>query len=129
MNLSSAICYLICQPLKRNGGSYQVRLNPVNIPELFEDVDVLFEAFDRADQKEMIIETALATWPDRPLIAGSGMAGYGNTESIRLLRSGNLFICGDGTSEASEWLPPVAPRVGIVSNMMADAGITVLLNR
>ncbi len=108
---------------------HQIRLDPFNIPELFKDVDVLFEAFDRADQKEMIIETALTVWPERPLVAGSGMAGFGNTESIRLLQSGNLFVCGDMTSEASDLLSPVAPRVGIVANMMADTGISLLLNR
>ena len=106
---------------------YQVRLNSANIPELFGGVDVLFEAFDRADQKEMIIETALTAWPDRPIIAGSGMAGYGNSGSIQQWKSGNLYVCGDGTSEAGPDTPPLAPRVGMVANMMANIGIEILL--
>jgi sulfur carrier protein ThiS adenylyltransferase len=107
---------------------HHLRLNPENIPGLFSDVDILYEAFDRADQKEMIIETALWAWPRRPLIAGSGMAGYGHSESIRVHTSGNLYICGDGTSEIGPESPPLAPRVGIVANMMANVGIDLLLN-
>lgn len=106
---------------------HEVKLNPGNIPELFNGVDVLFEAFDRADQKEMIIESALTTWPDRPVIAGSGMAGFGNSGSIKLRKSGNLYVCGDGTSEAGPEMPPLAPRVGMVANMMANIGIDILL--
>jgi sulfur carrier protein ThiS adenylyltransferase len=106
---------------------HQVRLNPDNIPALFEDVDLLFEAFDQADQKAMIIESALTTWPGRPLIIGSGMAGYGESDSIRLRSSGNLYICGDESSEIGIELPALAPRVGMVANMMANAGIGLLL--
>jgi sulfur carrier protein ThiS adenylyltransferase len=107
---------------------HQIRLDTENIPELFNDVDVLFEAFDHAGQKEMIIETSLTAWPDRPLIIGSGMAGFGDSNSIRMRSSGNLFICGDESAEISPEMPPLAPRVGIVANMMANVGIELLLN-
>ncbi|MFA5814008.1 MAG: sulfur carrier protein ThiS adenylyltransferase ThiF [Bacteroidales bacterium] len=107
---------------------HQVILNFENIPELFNGVDVLFEAFDRADQKAMIIESALATWPERPLIVGSGMAGFGDSNSIRMRSSGNLYICGDESAEIGPEMPPLAPRVGMVANMMANVGIDLLLN-
>lgn len=108
---------------------HQVLLTPENIPLLFADVDVLFEAFDRADQKAMIIETGLVTWPKRPIIAGSGMAGIGDSESIHLRISQNLYICGDETSEAGSENPPLAPRVGIVANMMANVGVDLLVDK
>jgi sulfur carrier protein ThiS adenylyltransferase len=107
---------------------HQIRLDAVSIAELFSDVDVLFEAFDRADQKEMIIETALFTWPLRPLIIGSGMAGFGDSNSIRMRSSGNLYICGDESAEVGPDSPPLAPRVGMVSHMMANVGIDLLLS-
>jgi len=107
----------------------QVKLTPLNIPEIFGKVDLLFEAFDRADQKVMIIESAMTTWPERPLIIGSGMAGFGDSNSIRTRSSGNLYICGDESSEIGPDMPPLAPRVGIVANMMANVGIDLLLNR
>lgn len=107
---------------------YQVKLDTQNIPELYGEVDVLFEAFDRADQKAMIIETALTNWPERPLIIGSGMAGFGNSNTIRMRSSGNLYICGDESAEIGPEMPPLAPRVGMVANMMANVGIDILLN-
>lgn len=107
---------------------HHIRLNPENIPELFGGVDVLIEAFDQADQKAMIIESALATWPERPLIIGSGLAGFGNCNSIRMRSSGNLYICGDESAEIGPEMPPLAPRVGMVANMMANIGIELLLN-
>jgi len=106
---------------------HYLKLNPDNIPALFSEVDILFEAFDRADQKAMIIETALTTWPERPLIVGSGMAGFGDSNSIRMRTSGNLYICGDEQSETGPETPPLAPRVGMVANMMANVGIDLLL--
>jgi sulfur carrier protein ThiS adenylyltransferase len=106
---------------------YQIRLDSENIPVIFEGVDILFEAFDRADQKAMIIESALSTWPERPIIAGSGMAGFGDFASIHQRSSGCLYICGDERSEIGPNMPPLAPRVGIVANLMANTGIDILL--
>ncbi|MFA6127462.1 MAG: sulfur carrier protein ThiS adenylyltransferase ThiF [Bacteroidales bacterium] len=107
---------------------HQVRLDSDNIPKLFDEVDILFEAFDKADQKTMIIESALSTWPYRPLIVGSGLAGFGGSNAIRLRSSGNLYICGDESAETGPERPPLAPRVGIVANMMANVGIDLMLN-
>lgn len=109
--------------------SHRIRLTSDNIPELFHEVDVLFEAFDHADQKVMIIESALTVWPERPLIIGSGMAGFGDSNSIHLRTVGNLYICGDEISEVAPELPPLAARVGIVANMMANTGIEILLKK
>jgi len=108
---------------------HPVRLHAGNIPSIFDRVDLLIEAFDAAEEKAMLIETALITWPDRPLIAGVGMAGYGNSEAIRSRRTGNLYICGDESSEIEEEMPPLAPRVGMVASMQANIALEILLNR
>lgn len=106
---------------------HEIRLTPDNIPEMYADVDLLIEAFDRADQKAMIIETAVTTWNERPLIIGSGMAGFGDSNSIRMRRSGNIYICGDEHAEIGPDAPPLAPRVGIVASMMANVAVDLLL--
>lgn len=93
----------------------------------FKNVHVLVEAFDHAEQKEMLVETALETWPDRPLVIGIGMAGFGKIEILKIHVSGNLYICGDGTEEIGPDNPPIAPRVGIVANMQADKTVEILL--
>jgi sulfur carrier protein ThiS adenylyltransferase len=67
-----------------------LKLDDQNIKDIFDGVDVLVEAFDRSDQKQIIIESALALWPDRPLVIGIGMAGWGGSDMIKMKQYGNL---------------------------------------
>ena len=105
-----------------------VTLNADNIPEIFKNCDVIVEAFDKADQKEMLIETVLTELPGKPLVIGLGMAGWGMNETIHCRRIDNLYICGDEISEISPELPPIAPRVGMVANMQANVVLEILLS-
>ena len=58
------------------------------------------------------------------------MAGWGKNEFIKCRKiDDQLFVCGDETTEASEDLPPMAPRVGIVANMQANTVIDILMNK
>jgi sulfur carrier protein ThiS adenylyltransferase len=104
-----------------------VKLSPENIPGIFKDCDVIVEAFDMAEQKEMFVETVLSELPEKPLVIGLGMAGWGMNDTIHVRQSGNLYICGDEVSEIAPDLPPIAPRVGIVANMQANVVLEVLL--
>ena len=104
-----------------------LRLDAATIGEAFADCDLLIEALDDAAAKEELIETALALWPRRQLVAASGLAGIGNLRSLKVLRRGTLTLCGDFESEVSDSLPPFAPRVGVVANMEADAALEILL--
>ena len=107
---------------------YAERLDRNNIPGLFAGCDVIVEAFDRADMKEMIAEVVQTRMPGVPLVMGSGMAGYGNTEALRYRRIDSmLHVCGDESSQVADDLPPMAPRVGIVANMQANTVIDILM--
>lgn len=104
-----------------------VFLNEDSIIELFNDCDVIVEAFDRAEMKQMLIETLCERLPDKPLVVGLGMAGWGDSNSLHCRCSDNLFICGDEVNEIAVDLPPLAPRVGIVANMQANTVLEILL--
>jgi sulfur carrier protein ThiS adenylyltransferase len=107
---------------------HQTELNARNIPSIFADCHVIVEAFDKADMKKMLIETVQKELPGIPLIIGSGMAGWGKNEIIKFRKiDETLYVCGDELSEVSEDLPPLAPRVGIVANMQANAVVEILL--
>ncbi len=108
--------------------SFSIKLESHHITDIFKDCDVIIEAFDLQEMKDMLINTVLDKLPDIPLIVGSGMAGYGNNNLIKTVRSGNLYICGDQLSEVSDDNPPLAPRVGIVSMMQANQALEILLN-
>ncbi|MFO7827471.1 MAG: sulfur carrier protein ThiS adenylyltransferase ThiF [Bacteroidales bacterium] len=104
-----------------------IQLDENNIVPIFRDCDIIVEAFDLAEMKKMIIETCLAKWPEKPLVIGSGMAGWGKSNEIKVKKSENLYICGDEVSEIADNNPPLAPRVGIVANMQANTVMEILL--
>jgi len=109
--------------------THEIRLNEENIPEIFKDCDVIVEAFDLAEMKQMIVETVLEKMPDHYLICGSGLAGWGENDTIGMSVSGKLYIIGDGSNEISDEYPPLAPRVGIVANMQANQVLEILLGK
>lgn len=109
--------------------SHQVKLDRENIPVIFSGCDVIVEAFDMAEMKEMIINTVQTEMPGIPLVTGSGLAGWGDTASLKCRKiDKSLYVCGDESTEVSEDNPPLATRVGIVANMQADTVIDILMN-
>ncbi len=108
--------------------AYDLRLGPGEIAHVFKDCQVIIEAFDRADMKRMIIEAVVEHFPDKFIIAGSGLAGYGGNNELRTRRLGNLFICGDEVSEVSDELPPLAPRVAAVAALQANQALEIVLD-
>jgi sulfur carrier protein ThiS adenylyltransferase len=108
--------------------TFQEKLNRDNIPQVFSECHVIVEAFDKAVMKEMLVETVQVKMPGKPVIVGSGVAGWGNNDMIRCRKiDNNLYVCGDESSEVSDSLPPMAPRVGIVANMQANMVIEILM--
>lgn len=108
--------------------AHDVFLGPDEVVDIFRNCQVIVEAFDRADMKLMIIETVTERFPDKFIVAGSGLAGYGENNALRTRRLGNLFICGDETSEVSEEMPPLAPRVGAVACLQANQVLEIVLD-
>ena len=105
-------------------------LDETNIPVIFAGCDIIVEAFDKDEMKEMLAETVLVKMPGVPVIIGSGLAGYGKNETIRYRKiDETLYLCGDETTVADEELPPMAPRVAIVANMQANTVIDILMKK
>lgn len=107
--------------------AHDIKLKAADIARLFKDCDIIVEAFDLAEMKQMIIETVLSEMPEKPIVSGVGLAGWGNTNVLKVEQKGNLYFCGDQENEVSESMPPLAPRVGIVSNMEANVVMALLL--
>jgi len=107
--------------------SNNVCVDESNFEELFKECDLVIEAFDRPESKEMIVRAMSKFFPDKTLIMGIGMSGWGQNDSVKEIRYDNLIICGDQKSEVSDENPPLAPRVGIVSNMQANVALEILL--
>lgn len=109
--------------------THDVRLDASNILNFFQNVDVMVEAFDSAEMKQIIIEKFQTEKPNIPLVVGNGMAGWGNSNDMKVQQYGNLYICGDGYSEVAEDLPPIAPRVNMCAALEANVVLSILLNK
>jgi sulfur carrier protein ThiS adenylyltransferase len=107
--------------------AHTVKLDDSNIPLLFRNCDIIVEAFDRPEMKELLLKSVSQFFPDKYLVMGIGMAGWGMNHLIEEKRYDKMIICGDELTEISENCPPLAPRVGIVANMQANAVLELLL--
>ncbi|MCF7919689.1 MAG: sulfur carrier protein ThiS adenylyltransferase ThiF [Candidatus Cloacimonetes bacterium] len=108
---------------------HNVKLDKDNLVELFEDVDIIIEAFDEASMKQMLIEMWSEFMGEIPLIVASGIGGFGKNEEIRQRQSGNLFLIGDEISDVHKGYKPLAPRVGVVANMQANLAVELLVKK
>jgi sulfur carrier protein ThiS adenylyltransferase len=99
----------------------QVRVTPENVRELFSGWPVVCEAFDRADQKAMLVSSLLAQCPDTIVVSGNGMAGLGDANLIQTRQQmRRLYVCGDGMTEISPGVGLMAPRVAICAGHQAN---------
>ncbi|NMC66253.1 MAG: sulfur carrier protein ThiS adenylyltransferase ThiF [Acidobacteria bacterium] len=108
---------------------HPVRVTAKNLKKLFSEAEIMVEAFDLASEKSMLINTWLSLFPDRPIIAASGISGFGKNNKLRTRKLGRLYLCGDEESEPDEKVSPMAPRVGIVANMQANLVIELLYKK
>ncbi|MCK5148774.1 sulfur carrier protein ThiS adenylyltransferase ThiF [bacterium] len=105
--------------------AHNLKLDSENTPKLYSHVDIMVEAFDKAESKQWLIETWLSVYPDICIVCGNGLSGVGDTASLKLRRLDNLVICGDGLTEMTEGL--CSARVAIAANMEAHAVIGLLM--
>ncbi len=100
-----------------------------NLHDMFKSADVLVECFDRAEEKKMLLETAAECLPDTFLICASGLAGYGDSNSIKTWRlSERIFVVGDLEKAAQSGQGLMAPRVGIAAHHQANLVISLLID-
>ena len=107
--------------------THLVRIEPGNVASIFGAADILIEAFDKAEMKQMLVDSWLSLFPQKPIIVASGLAGLGRNRRLHTRRVGNLYICGDEETEIQERISPMAPRVGIVANMQANLALELLI--
>ncbi len=99
-----------------------------NAAALFGDFKIVCEAFDRADQKAMLINALLEQCPDTIIVSGSGMAGMLSANSI-VTRNvfDRLYISGDGITDIKDANGLMAPRVAVCANHQANMVLRLIL--
>lgn len=103
LSLVSPYCDVTCDT---------IQVTEENLPDLLKTENYICEAFDRAEAKAMLVSGVLEHFPEKYLVAGSGLAGLGSANTIQTRRvSQRFYLCGDGTSDSSVGLGLVASRV------------------
>jgi len=104
------------------------RITPANLKKHFSGLDVMVEAFDEADQKALLVTHFRRDFPQIPIVAASGMAGFAPSNLITTRKvAKNLYLCGDGVTAARPGSGLMAPRVGIAAHHQANAVLRLLL--
>nr|MCR5743264.1 thiamine biosynthesis protein ThiF [Lachnospiraceae bacterium] len=103
------------------------KITEENAAALLKNVDVVCEAFDKAENKAMLVNYVLEHMPDCYVVAANGMAGMDTPNSIRTERVGNhLYICGDAVSDVADGTGLVAARVMICAAHQAHTVLRII---
>ena len=107
--------------------SYNEKITEANIDKFVKDADVVCEAFDNPEAKSMLVNEVLEKYPQKYLVAASGMAGADSANSITTRKiSKRFYLCGDGKSDVTQGLALLAPRVQICAAHQALTIIRIL---
>lgn len=103
-----------------------VRLNDDNLP-LVADCDIICECFDNVDCKAMLVNGISECYPEKHIVAASGMSGLHTCNTIQTKRLGKrLYICGDGMSDVAEDGTLFAPRVMLCAAHQANTALRII---
>lgn len=107
--------------------TFHEKLTEKNMLTHFMDCDIIIEAFDNPQSKQLLIHQAIRH--KKIIIAASGIAGWGQSNEIKIKKIGQYaFLIGDEERTADNLHAfPFSPRVGIVAAMQANTAISVLL--
>lgn len=103
-------------------GDYQsrvVKLAEDNLAELLADAQIICEALDVPETKALLVNGILEAFPDKFLVAASGLAGFGPCHEMEVRQiTPHFYLCGDGHSDF-ESLPLCGARVGLCAAQQA----------
>ncbi len=107
--------------------SYNEKITEGNIDKFVANAEVVCEAFDNPEAKSMFVNEVLEKYPQKYLVAASGMAGLDSANSITTRKiSKRFYLCGDGKSDVTQGLALLAPRVQICAAHQALTIIRIL---
>ncbi len=104
-----------------------IKVDRENIYSIVGDIEIVVEAFDRAETKAMILEELL-TDKNKIVVSASGMAGLGSANEIvtRKIKD-NFYLVGDNYSDYEEYLGIMSTRVMICAAHQANVVLRLIL--
>lgn len=109
--------------------THTVKLTERNL-SLIADCDIVCECFDDAECKSMLVNGIAERYPEKYIVAASGMSGLhtGNTILTRKLGK-RLYICGDGMNDVDDNGTLFAPRVMLCAAHQANTALRIIAGK
>ena len=105
-----------------------VKVEESNVRELLAEDRYICEAFDKAENKAMLVNAVLEHFPEKYLVAASGMAGVGDSNRIRTRKvTEHFYLCGDETSDAEKGICLTAARAALCAAHQANMIVSLIL--
>ena len=109
--------------------THTVKLTEDNL-SLLADCDIVCECFDNAEYKAMLVNGVAERYPNKYIVAASGMSGLHTNNIIQTKNIGKrLYICGDGMSDVSDDRTLVAPRVMLCAAHQANTVLRIIAGK
>lgn len=106
--------------------THTVKLEDENL-FLLANCDIICECFDDAECKAMLVNGITQHYPDKYIVAASGMSGLHESNIIKTKKLGKrLFVCGDLESDISDDKTLFAPRVMLCASHQANAVLRII---
>ncbi len=103
-----------------------VRLHDENLP-LIAESDIVCECFDNAEYKAMLVNGVAERYPEKWIVAASGMSGLHTGNTITTKKLGRrLYLCGDGMSDVHDDGTLFAPRVMLCAAHQANTVLRII---
>ena len=105
-----------------------IKVTPDNVKELFSEYPIVCEAFDKPDQKAMLVRELLMQCPKTTVVSGNGMAGYADANEIRTCQvMKRLYVCGDQSTDVGNGIGLIAPRVAVCAAHEANQVLQLIM--
>ena len=105
-----------------------IKVTPDNVKELFSEYPIVCEAFDKPDQKAMLVRELLMQCPKTIVVSGNGMAGYADANEIRTCQvMKRVYVCGDQSTDVGTGIGLIAPRVAVCAAHEANKVMQLIM--
>lgn len=109
--------------------THTMKLTEENL-SLIVDCNIVCECFDNADCKAMLVNGVTEHYPEKYIVAASGMSGLHTCNSIQTKILGKrLYICGDGASDVDNDGTLFSPRVMLCAAHQANTVLRIIAGK
>lgn len=108
--------------------THNTKVTEENVIELTKEADIVCEAFDKAENKAMLVNAILENAPEKYLVSSSGMAGFGSANLIKTKKiSKRFFLSGDSVSDVNDGIGLISSRVMVCAAHEAHMALRILM--